>query len=201
MMRYLLLAALLQSFVLSARAQAVPEKLLKACGECHGANGVALKPEIPHLDGQKNVYMIDSLRAFADRSRPTTVVQHTQLAAEQAAALANHYAAQPIVRPRGQADATLAAKGETIYNNRCADCHFDAGRDADKDAPLLAAQNLNYLIAQTLAFRKGTRKFPFMMDEAYHGLTETDLTAVTHYFHAQDPSVPPSAGKRRRKKA
>lgn len=195
-----LLPALLFAAALPAVAQSAPDpQLLKTCTECHGVNGVAPKPDVPHMDGQKNIYLADSLRGFADRSRATAVAQHTRVPADQVMALANHYAGQAIVHPRGQADATLAAKGETIYNNRCADCHFDAGRDADKDAPLLAAQNLDYLVAQTLAFRKGTRKFPFMMDDAYRGLSEADLIAVAHFFYAQDPSVPPAAGKRRRK--
>lgn len=198
-MRQPLLAVLL-AVALPALAQSVPDALRKACAECHGSNGVAAKADVPHLDGQKPIYLADSLKAFADRSRPTAVTQHTQIAAEQVAALANHYASQSIVHPQGKADAALAAKGESIYNNRCADCHFDAGRDADKDAPLLAAQDLNYLIAQTLAFRKGVRKFPFMMDDAYRGLSDADLTAVAHFFYAQDPAQPPAAGKRRRKK-
>lgn len=197
---YRLLLAILLTTVLPAAAQSPAEGLLKACAECHGANGVAAKADVPHIDGQKPVYLSDSLKAFADRSRPTAVAQHAQLSGEQALALAGHYAGQAIARPKGQADAALAAKGETIYNNRCADCHFDAGRDADKDAPLLAAQRLDYLIAQTLAYRKGVRKFPFMMDDAYRGLSDDDLTAVAHFFHAQDPALQPAAGKRRRKK-
>lgn len=198
-MRPLLLVVLLAA-ALPVAAQTVAESLLKTCAVCHGANGVAAKPDVPHMDGQKPLYLADSLRSFADRSRPTAVPQHAGLTADQIAALASHYAGQAIVHGRAQADAALVAKGEVIYNNRCADCHFDAGRDADKDAPLLAAQNLDYLIAQTLAFRQGTRKFPMMMDDAYQGLSAADLTAVAHFFAAQDPSAPPAAGKRRRKK-
>lgn len=192
---------LLLAAALPAAAQGVPEKLLKGCAECHGINGVAVKADVPHLDAQKPVYLADSLASFADGSRPTAVAEHAKLGKEQAAALAAHYSAQPVARPKGQADAALFARGETIYNNRCADCHFENGRAADKDAPLMAAQNLNYLLAQTLAFRKGTRKFPFMMDDAYHGLSEADLTAVAHFFHGQDPSLPPETGKRRRRKS
>ncbi len=185
---------------LPAAAQEVPEKLLKGCAECHGMNGVATKADVPHLDAQKPVYLADSLRAFADGSRSTAVDQHRKLSGDQIAALSAHYSAQPVARPKGQADAALFAAGETVYQNRCADCHFENGRAADKDAPLMAAQNLNYLLAQTLAFRKGTRKFPFMMDDAYRGLNDADLTAVVHFFHGQDPSLPPETGKRRRKR-
>lgn len=195
------LALSLLLLALPAAAQEVPEKLLKGCAECHGMNGVATKPDVPHLDAQKPVYLADSLRAFAGGSRATAVDQHAKLSGDQIAALSAHYSGQPVARPKGQADAALFAAGETVYQNRCADCHFENGRAADKDAPLMAAQNLNYLLAQTLAFRKGTRKFPFMMDDAYRGLTDADLTAVVHFFHGQDPSLPPETGKRRRRKS
>lgn len=196
----LALSALLLAVALQAAAQDVPDKLLKGCADCHGMNGVAVKPDVPHLDTQKPVYLSDSLKAFVNGSRPTAVADHAKLNDEQIAALSAHYAGQPVARPKGEADAALFAAGETVYHNRCADCHFENGRAADKDAPLMAAQNLNYLLAQTLAFRKGTRKFPFMMDDAYRGLSESDLTAVVHFFHGQDPALPPETRKRRRRK-
>lgn len=195
-----LFVALLLTAALPAAAQGVPEKLLKGCADCHGMNGVAVKPDVPHLDAQKPQYLADSMKAFVAGSRKTAVAEHAKLSDEQVTALAAHYSTQAVARPKGQADAALFAQGETVYQNRCADCHFENGRAADKDAPLMAAQNLNYLLAQTLAFRKGTRKFPFMMDDAYRGLSDADLTAVVHFFHGQDPSLPPETGKRRRRK-
>jgi cytochrome c553 len=180
-------------------AQAPADKLLKGCAECHGANGVATKPGVPHMDGQKNVYLADSLKGFADGKRPTAIVQHKQIPADEIVALANHYAALPIARPQGKADAALVARGEKLYLARCADCHFDSGRDADKDAPLLAAQDYDYLLAQTLAFRRGQRKFPFMMDDGYRGLEDDDLVAIVRFFNAQDPTLPPTPRKKRRK--
>jgi len=42
------------------------------------------------------------------------------------------------------------------------------------------------------------RKFPFLMDGAYKDLSDDDLTAVAHFFAAQD-QVAPQQGRRRRR--
>jgi cytochrome c553 len=79
------------------------------------------------------------------------------------------------------------------------DCHIDNGRGSDKDAPLLAGQELTFLIQQTLAFKSGVRKFPFMMDDAYRGLTADELSATAHFFAAQDANAPPPGKKKWRR--
>jgi cytochrome c553 len=176
------------------------EALLKPCSECHGRDGLAVKPGIPHLDGQKAVYLLDALRSYASGRRKTAVAGHLGLKPAQLQGYAGYYAGQKAVRGKAAVNPELVAKGETLYAGRCADCHFDNGREADEDAPLLAAQDLDYLVAQTMAFRKGERPFPTMMDDAYRGLAEADLVAVAHFFAAQEQTAPPGAKKKRKKK-
>lgn len=174
------------------------DALLKPCVECHGSNGLAAKPATPHLDGQMATYLLDSLRAYTDGVRKTGVAQHKNISKDAAKAIAEHYAAQKATREKSPTDPVLVARGDELYLSRCADCHPDNGREADKDAPLMATQNLDYLIAQSLAFRKGERRFATMMDDAYKGLTEADLIAVAHFFASQD-QIAPKAKKRKRK--
>lgn len=172
--------------------------LISPCVECHGSNGVASKPATPHIDGQMAGYLADSLRAFNDGTRKTAVDQHKGIPREVAKALAGHYSAQKISRAKSPVDPALLARGDELYLSRCADCHPDNGRESDKDAPLMAGQDLDYLIVQTLAFKKGERRFAVMMDDAYKGLSETDLKAVAHFFAAQDPVAPTKPRKKRR---
>ena len=179
-------------------ADAVPAPLAP-CVECHGSSGVAAKPGVPHIDGQHGQYMLDSLRAFANESRKTTAEAHKRLSRDALNAVVAHYAGQKVTRPRPVTDPSLVKRGETIYGNRCADCHMDNGRESDKDAPIMAGQDLDYLTRQSFAFRKGDRRYPTMMDDAYRGLSEADLTAVAHFFAAQDPLAPASGARKRRK--
>jgi cytochrome c553 len=168
------------------------------CTECHGSDGLGFKPGIPHLNGQPEALLTNMITAFQQGKRSTKVKMHRDIAAAEVAPLAKHYAAQKAQRPKSATKPELVARGETLYQNRCADCHVDNGRDSDKEAPLVAAQDMNYLVAQTLAFKAGERKFPFLMDGAYKDLSDEDLTAIAHFFAAQEQVAPPAARKRRR---
>ncbi len=184
---------------LCAHAQGV-ESALQACVQCHGDKGVSSQPGTPHLNGQLPAYFSEALAAFAKGSRPTAVAQHKQLAAEHVAAAAKFYANEKATpRPKQNIDPAVLAKGEKIYANRCMECHPDNGRDSDKDAPYMAGQEVEFLVAQTLAFKTGARKFAFLMDDAYRGLTDDELAAVAHFFAAQDLLAAPAEKKRRRK--
>jgi len=171
-----------------------------ACIECHGVTGAAARPGVPHIDGQHGQYMLDSMRAFGNETRKSSTDLHKRLSRDALNAAIAHYAEQKTTRQRSASDPALVASGETLYNNRCADCHMDNGRQSDKDAPILAGQDVNYLSQQLIAFRKGDRRFPTMMDDSYRGLGEADLSALAHFFAAQDPAPPPSQRNSRRKR-
>lgn len=170
-----------------------------ACADCHGPAGVATKPGTPHLNGQLKDFLAETMSRFANGRRPTDIAQHKDFAAADIDAAAAFYAAQSAAgRPAQQVDPAAVSKGETIYNDRCADCHMDSGRDSDKDAALLAGQDKDFLVSETLKFKTGSRKFPFKMDEAYRGLSDEDLAAAAQYFAAQQPVAPAVKKKRRR---
>ena len=172
--------------------------LTSNCSECHGTDGLGFKPGIPHLNGQSEFLLTNMINAFREGKRSTKVKDHRDIPAAAVAPLARHYAQQKAQRPKSATNPELVASGEALYLKRCADCHLDNGRDSDKEAPLTAAQDLKYLIAQTLAYSAGERKFPYLMDDAYRGLSEADLTAIAHFFAAQDQEAPQQKRRRRR---
>jgi sulfide dehydrogenase cytochrome subunit len=185
---------LVAALAVATSAAAKPRKPLappsaKLCESCHGVAGVATAPGVPHLDGQIPENTQDALEKFKLGKRPSTAPQHIDpaLTAEEIDALAKYYGAQKGQRPEQATDPAKVAGAETVYNNRCAKCHLEGGRDSDHDAPLIAGQPLDYLKAQTSAFVTGKRKFPFLMDEAYQGLSADDLDRLSHYFAAQKP--------------
>lgn len=192
-----LLCLLTATALLGSTSIAAQDKLA-VCVECHGNDGLGFKAGIPHLNGQPAPLLTNMLNAYRDGKRPTKVQFHKDIPAADVGDLAKHYAEQKAQRPKSATKPDLVTRGETLYTNRCADCHVDAGRDSDKDAPLMAGQDLEYLVAQTLAFKTGERKFPYLMDDAYKGLSEEDLTAVAHFFAAQDQVAPAQTKKRRR---
>lgn len=189
------LLALLASLPCHAESPAT----IQTCSTCHGVNGVASQPRTPHLNNQLPAFLGDAMKAFASGNRPTAVPEHKTFPVGEIDAMAKFYSSQKgAVRPVQQTNPAVVARGRKIYDDRCADCHIDSGRDADKDAPLVAAQNKEFMTVQALLFKTGARKFPFLMDDSYRNLTDEDLAAVAEYFAAQDQVASVTAKKRRR---
>ncbi|HEY6897737.1 MAG TPA: c-type cytochrome [Rhodocyclaceae bacterium] len=159
-----------------------------ACAECHGANGVATASGVPHLNGQLAEYLSDTMEAFKAGKRPSSTPTHADpaLTEKDIADLSKFYAKQKKAqRPEQAADPAKVAAAEDLYKRRCSKCHVFGGRDSDHDAPLMAGQSLEYLQKQTEAYVSGKRKFPFLMDEAYLGLSKEELERLSHYFASQ----------------
>jgi cytochrome c553 len=191
------LALLFGTGAAGAQEKTVPE-FISTCVDCHGADGIGREPDMPHLNGQPEALLIKMIEAFRSGARPPKVRIHREIPADNITPLARYYSQQKAQRPKSATKAELVAAGEALYLKRCADCHVDNGRDSDKEAPLTAAQNLDYLVAQTLAFKTGARKFPFLMDGAYQDLSDADLTAIANFFAAQDQLAPQTGRKRKR---
>ncbi len=198
-----LLAALFCAATAHAGAADPPEIVQRTCVRCHGDNGVAAVPDTPHLDGQLASYLLDALDKHQKGKLPTEVPDHVpaRLSLPELTAIAEFYAGSKASRPKQEADGQKVARGEVVFRNRCEECHPDNGREGDKDGPRLAAQNLPYMLKQIRLFVSGKRKFGFLQDEAYKGLSDADLEAVAHFFAAQDQVAPPQPKKKKRKKA
>lgn len=188
--KLLLIAALFattSAFAAKTPKPPVAPPSAKICEECHGVNGVGTTPGVPHLDGQLPDNISEAFDQFRNGKRPSSTPEHSNpaLADQEIAALAKYYGAQKGQRPEPATDPAKVSAAKPLYERRCAKCHLDSGRDSDHEAPLVAGQSLEYLQAQTSAFVTGKRKFPFLMDEAYQGLTKEDLDRLSHYFAAQ----------------
>lgn len=183
-----------------ARGQTVPEVIPAQCAGCHGEDGISSQPGLPQLNGQLESYLIDSMVKFQKGTRPTEVPNHIPKTVDRASIelVAKHYAASKAVRPKQETDPDKVARGEIVFRNRCADCHMDNGRDADKDSPLMAGQDLAYMISQSRLFVSGKRKFGFLQDEAFKGLSDEELDAAAVFFASQEQFAPKGGKKKRR---
>jgi sulfide dehydrogenase cytochrome subunit len=182
-----LLGGALISHAVFAAAPAV-DALTKPCADCHGVAGVSSVANAPHLNGQLAAYLEEDIAALAKGGRVSAVPNHVppSWTGPEIAAVAKFYAASMAPRPVQATDPQLVAKGQAIYENHCAECHPDNGRQSDHDAPLMAGQNLDYIMQQTRLFVAGKRKFAFMMGDAFRGLSAADLDAVAHFFASQN---------------
>ena len=186
-------------------AQEAPLVVQQDCARCHGLDGIATKPAMPHLNGQLDSYLVASMKKMQKGRLPTEVANHVpaSLTESDLAAIARYYQAAKATRPSQETDPDKVARGEVVFRNRCNDCHGDNGREADKDAPLMAAQNLQHQLHQIDLFVNGKRKFGFLQDDAFKGLSREELESVAHFFASQDQIAPPasaaSGGKKKRR--
>lgn len=171
------------------------------CAECHGVDGIAVKSGIPHLNGQLQGYLEDSMAQFRSGRRPGRAFGHEPTGIEDAQLMEilKHYSTVKAVRPKqDKLDPLLVEKGGTLYQNRCVDCHPDNGRESDNGAPLMAAQDIDYLLKQGRHFMDGKRKYAMMMERSFQKFSDADLEAVAHFFASQDQLSPQKTKKRRR---
>lgn len=202
-------SASLATIVGLANAADVAE-LIKPCVECHGSNGVATLPGVPHLNGQNEYYLFEEIEHLhhGKRSKRTSVKAHVPKEYKKAdwTAIAKHYAGSDPARPKQTVDPERVARGEKIYLDRCESCHIDNGRDYDpsknQETPRMAGQDPAYLLAESKAFNAGLRNFALDQDRAFKGLSDEQLEDVAHYFAAQESRAPTvtSEKKRPRKK-
>lgn len=169
-------------------APAAIEVLTKPCAECHGPAGVSSNAKTPHLNSQLVEYLEEDISGLAKSTRASAVPNHVPKTwtGPEIASVAKFYAASKDARPVQSTDPLEVAKGAEIYKKSCAKCHPDNGRQSDFDAPLMAGQNMDYLMEQTRAFVAGKRRFAFQMDDAFRGLSPAQLDSVAHFFASQD---------------
>ena len=91
----------------------LPEALAE-CTRCHSDDGLGRSPVTPVLAGQSEIYLHESLEAYAAGRRQSGVmsVPATAVDAKLFAALARHFSAMPAPAPAIPSDAALSAAGK-----------------------------------------------------------------------------------------
>jgi len=186
----LLCAALLAAWSAPASAQALGERLA-ACAACHGAGGAPVPlPNSPTLAGQPALFIENQLVMIREGLRDVPAMKGLLDGVSDAdlAAMAKHFAGQPLKPQPGPRDAARFARGEQVANgNRCASCHLPnyAGRE---QMPRLAGQREDYLLHSMRQFLSGQATGrDTIMAASLRGLSDADLQAMAHYFAQLPP--------------
>lgn len=81
------------SHAASAADAAAGRAKAKACQTCHGIDGLAKQPNVPHLAGESDIYLTKQLKAFRDGERkdPQMSIMAKPLSDEDIANLAAWY--------------------------------------------------------------------------------------------------------------
>lgn len=168
---------------------------LANCARCHGYDGAGRgKAAFPLLAGQKQQYLLESLRAFAagDRHSGFMEAAASGLDDETLQELARYYAELPPQLSReptadvNQADRGLAERGVPEQGiPACIECHGAGEVTRSPVYPYLGGQHAGYLEQQLNLFKRGVRggtAYAHIMQAIAKRLTPQQIEAAAAYF-------------------
>lgn len=165
-------------------ADGVQDKV-KLCATCHGEKGVPINKETPVIWGQNEGYLYLQLRDFKSGTRKNAIMNPLAQQLEKAdmLAIAAYFTkqkwpnlGQPAASPKTTKHAETAAA-----SIGCRGCHLDHFQ-GDGTTARLAGQWQEYLHAQMLAFRDGSRGNNPGMSDLMKATAPDDLAALSEYL-------------------
>ena len=173
-----LIAGALAAGTLLASTQAAAfdraEMLANTCVGCHGVAGVSNGPAIPSIAGISAVYFEESMIAYRDGSRPSTIM--TRIAKgytdQDIKDMAAYFSKQKHISAEQKTDDKLATAGQKLHDKYCEKCHSEGGSLADDDAGILAGQWKPYLQYNLHDFISGNREMPKKMAKQLNKMHE-----------------------------
>ncbi len=163
-----------------------------SCARCHGPNGISPAKGVPHLAGQRAVYLHIELQAYKSGARGKGMMADAAkfLSDDALVKVAAWYAALDPAEPAPPAKARVAASGPDPVSAgktaaaSCGGCHGEAGISKIPGMPSLVGFDPKYLVAATNAYQSGQRKHD-MMKVLVAGLSSSDIDNVALFYAAQ----------------
>jgi cytochrome c553 len=175
---------------------------LTKCVRCHDRESHRGGHLVPKLAGQSQNYLEMSLRAYANASRPSGVMQPIAAALDEREIVetAKYYAqlpaaplgSGPVATERIERGRVIATVGVLSAGAPpCLACH---GGKSVAAFPALSSQHARYIVGQLRLFRQGIRSktaYAAIMSVIAPRLTEEQSEDVAAYFASLAPSAPP----------
>jgi cytochrome c553 len=166
-----------------------------SCARCHGPGGVSTAKGVPHLAGQRAVYLHQELLAYKKGARGKNMMAEAVafLSDDALLKVAAWYASLDPAAP-APAPGTKAAVASTDPLSAgkataagCGSCHGETGVSAIPGMPSLVGLDPKYLVAATNAYRNGQRKHD-LMKALVAGLSDADIENVALFYASQKPA-------------
>ncbi len=158
-----------------------------SCTYCHGRNGDNQSDYYPKLAGLPAEYIKNQLLAYREGRRDSLSMQSMALALDIAEIdqVSDFFAS----REQNLENVFLADDAQISNGQKkagaCVACH-GPGERVDSNIPPLARQGYEYLVAQLVAYRDGTRlDTDGVMPALVASLSDADIEAIAHYYAAQ----------------
>jgi cytochrome c553 len=165
-----------------------------SCVGCHGANGVSATKGVPHLAGQRPVYVYLELKAYKSGARSAESMTNAIkfLSDDALVKVAAYYASLDPAQSGSSSGKAGAAKPDPVQAGKaaaagCAGCHGDGGVSKTPGMPNLSGQDPKYLVAAMKAYKSGPRKSE-MMKTLVSALSDADFNNIALYYALQKPA-------------
>jgi cbb3-type cytochrome c oxidase subunit III len=172
----------------AAKGQAISTQV---CGACHTADGSRGSPANPILAGQHAEYIVKQLHEFKSGKRANAVMKGfaSTLSDADMVNVAAFYSSKS-AKPGNAKDKALVQLGEKIYRGgiadkavpACAGCHSPNGAGIPAQYPRIGSQHADYLEAQMVAFRGGSRGNSAQMSAIAAKMSDREIKAVVDYI-------------------
>lgn len=167
------------------------------CSRCHGADGIGQEPGVPHLAGQRTVYLYRVLQSYQSRERRNDDMIHSAgfMNHEALLSVSAWYASLVPARPSppdGDAAPISDASGGDAFAGirdsmkKCVKCHGTEGNTSASGMPNLTAQSVDYFVSSMNAYAAGDRDHRVMARLA-SGIDENSLSPMGVFYAVQDP--------------
>ena len=173
--------------LIGGRALAADAALDKAalCATCHGEQGTPINHTTPVLWGQNEGYIYLQLRDFKSGARKNAIMNPiaAQLEKDDQLALAAYFSKQKwpnLQQPAAPNNVATKAQA-AISSVGCIGCHLDHFQ-GDGTTARLAGQWQEYLQAQMMGFRDGSRGNNPGMSDLMNATSTDDIAALSHYL-------------------
>jgi cytochrome c553 len=160
------------------------------CAACHSNDGSRGSAANPIIQGQHPDYLVKQLDEFKTGKRDNAIMRAMAAPLSEADMknVAAFYAGKQ-AKPGFARNKDLALLGEKIYRGgiadrsipACAGCHSPNGAGIPAQYPRLAGQHADYVQAQLVAFRAGTRHSNPTMVGVAAKLNDREIKALSDY--------------------
>jgi sulfide dehydrogenase cytochrome subunit len=164
------------------------DMLAQSCFACHGPNGYSVSGPMPTIGGQNATYLINTLKAYRDVTRPATIMTRLMKAYSEAeiVAMSQYIAGLPYVRAEQATESAKVDIGRKAYQRVCKDCHPNGGREASEpEYPILGGQWLSYMEVTMAEIVAGKRIVDDKFNASLGKVNKDELDAILHFFAAQ----------------
>lgn len=167
----------------------------KECRACHGLDGKGVAPGIPHIGGQRERYLLASIKEYKGGKRTHAALRDMtgHMSEAEVRNVTAYYAGLPSVMTGAAKDGQLPSPHEQGKElaAACAKCHGEDGNSKTPGIPSLAGQQPHYLVTAIQEYHQGERKTA-SMKSMLRASGKVELEKLALYFASQTPAERPA---------